>query len=872
MISFNQQQLTALGGAVPVSYPIQAQVENPPPTGTPAQIAATAMAAPETYDEAAYSDDRLRMDVNSIKGYCDRSTATHVAVASGLFSNDANWYRVSDGAAAKPDAGAKILVPPGIEINYNQNNDTAYDWIRGDGGWKFNTVADCKLVVDTIFIDHTATYKIGTEASPVPADRQVIIEFPDNGDIDVTNDPFKMQRGFICFGSVEIYGAPKTEYLRATAGIAQGATSVTLNGAATGWLVGDEILLNGTRMKGFSSGTWEPWENETRIITGIDNTNPAQPVISWSGGLAHPHPACHRRASLTPHVANLTRNIKTYTAGANPLNKHRAHQLFKNKDGNHIEYMEARKMGRTDMDFKTLGTSPVDVMAYIAGGGVLDADTNTTGRYSWHFHRNGPDDPTLDPTIFVGLVAVDIAGWGYVHHDSHGEMRKCIAYDFQGVGFVGEGGGSWGGFYDCFASGSREPWSVLGGTKLKNGGNSIGDLGHAFWSNSRPLNVTRCIGTNCQSGLYWTSRVSFGTQVYPGITAEIRAFYGLAALPGTTVQKPFAVIEGFENNEAYACVLGGVVAKKQPVQHHNLRSFMDGLLAWEVDVGFHWQYTSGYTMRNFDFIGFDPSHRTGSPNNPGTGLDIFRQTADMVAMQPRMENFQKGIAYSQASGENFETNMLHKVVDPTFVDCDDNYFAGSANGKPAIAFTPPWDSLGNGSLDVEEIAIGAVGSGGANSIVPGYTEDISYWTGSGNFTIASQHTLTDSLGTQERYSGQASPDLGYGSKITGQEDTRNEGKTQKSLGILVLIEKVQIEQMMKAEGVYTSAAGDKVLLIPDIAQDRTDGTTSYFFTPVALRMPTSQFNTINPADNGVLGSVGGQNFTNFNPAGTPGLT
>ena len=874
MQTIEKKPLAKNGGGTFATLPPALNAGNENPTGDPVSLSAAAKALPESYDDAAYSDTRLRMDVNSIKGYCDRPAAVVVAVANGNWSSNATWYNTVSGAQIKPGAGDTVLIPQGISVIYDQNDDTEYAWVRVDGTLDFDTGADRKIVLDTFFVDHTGQFRIGTEAAPVPADRTILIEYADNGDLDVTNDPYKMQRGFVCFGQSLIYGAPKQAYRRATSGVAQGATSVTLDGAATGWRVGDEILIAGTRMKGYSGNTWEPWENETRIITAIDNSNPSAPVISWDAGegLTHPHPACFKRATLTPHVANLTRNIKTYTAGANPQNKHRAHQLFKNKDANAVEYVEARRMGRTDMDAKN-GFVPVDLMKYIMGGGTVDADTNTTGRYAWHFHRNGPDDPTLNPTIFRGLVAVDNPGWMYVHHDSHGEMHDCIAYDFQGSGFVGEGGGSWGEFNGCFACGCREPWTRLEGTRLKNGGNSIGDLGHGFWTNSRPLNIKNSIACNTQSGVFWTSRVSFGTNVYPGITEEIRAFYGLAALPGTAVQKAFSVIEGFDNNEAYACVYGGSVAKKQPVQHHNLRSFLDRFTAWEVDVGFHWQYTSGYSMRDFDLIGFDPSHRTGLPTTPSVGMTIFRQSVDMVAIQPRIEGFGKGIKYAQSSGENFQTNMSHKVVSPTFVDCDDTYFGGSAAGVAATPITPPWSALDNGVIDLEELDVADLGPGGVDSIVPEYPVDECYWVGGNtNFTIANNFHYTDSIGRQARYFGRPNVSFGVGDRIEGQVEAANAKKVTKDWGIHVLIDNHQMEQMISAEGVYTSAAGDKVLLIPDIIQDRSDGTSTYFYTPCALRMPASQFNNIGPADNGPLDDGPGGEWEGFNPAGTPGLT
>lgn len=876
MLTINKEAFVSTTGARPRVQPPASNVGNPDPNGAPAQFASQAMNLPEDYDDDAFTNTRLRMDVNSIKGFCNRLTATVVSVKNGDWDDPLTWYNTVTMLQQVPVAGDKVLLSLGTVVTYNQNNDTEYKWIRADGELIFDATINTKLVVETLFGDHTSITRLGTKVSPLPSNLTCLLEYPDNGDMDVSSDPFKMQRGFISFGRVLMYGAPKKAFEQVAAGADVGATSVTLNGAATGWEVGDEILIPGTRMKGFSGNTWEPWENEVRILTGIDNTAPSAPILSWTTPLVYPHLGCHLRTvgvdfdqAFQPHIANLTRNFKSYTAGSDPLPKHRGHQLWKNNDGNEIEYLETRKCGRTDMDVKN-GFEPVDLMEFITGGGTVDADTNTTGRYSFHFHRNGANDPNTPLSILRGCVGVDAPGWMFTHHDSHGDMIDCIAYDYQSVGFSGEGGGTFGEMNGCFACGSRHPEAVLEGSKLKDGGKDIGTVGHGFWTNSRPLKFKNCVGCNNQSGLFWTSRVSFDTNVYPGITDEIRAFYGLAAL-GNDVNKAFAVIEGFENNTAYACLLGGVVAKKLPIQHHNLRSFLNGFNVWEVDTGFHWQYTAAYSMANFDLVGFDNSHRTGSPNNPGIGFDVFRQSGDMILVQPKAQNFARGVSYTQASGDNYNTRMNNKVVLPTtFVDCTNDYYAGSATGKPAIPdLQLPWDALGNGNVDVEEVT--QTGPGGAGSITTTYTEDISYWTGSGNFTIAMDHSYTDSLGTIERYFGIPLASLGIGDTVNGQEETRDVGTGTKIWGQHLLIQRIQMEQMIRAEGVYTSAAGDKVLLIPDVIQDRADGTTTYFWTPVALRMPTSQFNNLNPPDNGVLGIHDGQNFTSFNPAGTPGL-
>jgi hypothetical protein len=856
------------------------QTDNETPTGGNNQaIAENYLAnATETYDELAFTDPLLRGDVDSIKSYCDRADADVIACrANASWTDNSHWWNVNTMTERAPQAGENILIPTGFSVIYDQDSTTKYGWIRCDGDWTWSDTVSTQLWIDTMFFDHTSAPRLASESTPAPSTITQKVVYTNNGPLDVTNDPMKMQRGLVCFGQASIFGTPVIGITRATAGIAQGATSVTLDRAVMSvpgfrdWKVGDELIIPGTRMRGHASN-WEDWETEIRTITAIDNSTPTAPVISWSGGLTYPHPACFRRATFTPHIVNRTRNFQTWTEGEPADAQRRAHQLFKNKDQNTIQYVEAWAMGRTDMDYLTLGASPVKL-----GSQALTSTTNTNGRYTWHFHRNGADDPTLNPSVFRGCVGYDSPGWVFVHHDSHGKMIDCIAYDFQAVGFAGEGGGSFGEVNGCIAINSRQSWSGPSTARIKDGGHGIGDIGHAFWSNSRPLNFKNCIATCCTVGLAWTSRVDFETNVYPGITEELRAFYGLVALPDTTVRKTFAVIEGFENNEAYACNWGGSVAKKLVTQHHDLISKLDGFTAWEVDTGFHWQYTGMYLNKDFDVIGFDQNNRAQPPWNPGDGLQPFRQTLAQVFLDPKVENFSSGIAFTVLGGINTAANKQHKVINPTFTSVTRNY---SVDGTE---ITLPWSNPEYSFTDIEELATGDLGSSAAGDIVPGYIEDSCTWAGGGNnFVIGHDFTLSDSIGLHTRQRGIPDPSFGWGLYVNGQNEANNSSKSTKDVSALTLITALQMQLMIKAEGVYTSAAGDKVLLIPDVAQDRTSGETTYFYTPVALRMPSSEFYAILPdydsgtGDNGALGShtdASGivQDFTSFDPAGTNGL-
>ena len=832
--------------------------------------------ASETYDINAFIDTSLQMDIDSIKMYTRRSAATVIAVANGNFSSALTWWNVSTGGQDVPGPGDNVLVPQGVTVTYDQESSTVYGTIRIDGGWEYASDRNVELHCDTIFVDHTGTYSCASKASPAPDTYTQKVVYHDNGPLDVSFDMMKMQRGLICFGRAGIYATPVIFKTRSVGDIQQGATSVTLDRAVMGqtgfrdWKAGDEIVIAGTRMRGHCNN-WEEWEHEVRTISGIDNSNPAAPVVSWDTPLSYPHPACFRDATLTPHVINRTRNFRTWTDGIPADAQRRAHQLFKNKDQNEVEYVEAFGMGRTDMDYITLQEQPVR----FGGMPMITSTTNTIGRYIWHFHRNGANDPTLNPSIFRGCVGYDSPGWVFVHHDSRGHIIDCFAMDYQAVGFAGEGGGTWGSFDNCVAIGNRETWKGPSNNAIKTGGLGLGAIGHGFWINSRPLNVKNCVAVDCTVGFGWTSRVHLGSDLFPIITdpAGYRAYYGLATLSDVTLQKTFATIEGFESNEAYSCNWGGSVAKKFPVQHHDLISFFDGFTAWEVDTGFHWQYTGMYSLKDFKVIGFDPSGRTPGqpPYNPDIGLWPYRQTVGMTFISPRVDGFSRGISFTVQGGANTAENKAHKVIDPVIVNCNKVYT------NDGTEITLPWSTSANNFVDVEELSLSQLGDSSAGAIVPGYTEDSCYWSGSGSFVIAHDFWYTDSVGFQNRQRGVPNAQYGWGLFVNGQDEARTHAQISKDASVCILISRLKLETMIQQQGVWTSAAGDKVLLIPDVIQDRSSSEFTYFFTPCALRMPAGQFAGLNPTENGTLGihtDVSGivQDFTDFNPAGTPGLT
>jgi len=940
--------------------------ENPEPTGDAATFAAAAMALTETYDTQAYIDTRLQMDIDSIKTYCARSGADVVSVTDGNWSSNSTWYNVNSETQVKPAAGDKVLIALGTTVTYDEDSTTEYDWIRSDGTFRFDISADRNLRIDTFFVDHTGHYEEGTAASPVPSNVTIRVEFPDNGDLDVTNDGFKLQRGLICFGTAEVEGASKKAFSRTTEGLTSGATSFTLRDTPTGWAVGDTIVITGTNWTAWDDsrlgGAQYEWQgpglHETATISNISGN-----TITISSGLSNNHPACHlvkgldydaestaftRGATLTggtsgatatidritdngdgtgslllygvtgtfqdnetitdgdggsatvngtvwggltPHVANLTRNIYFGPpSGDDPIYKHRAHLLFKNRISAKLKWALAYKMGRTSHngndetivpDFHTEQYSghyrgPVDIMKYKAAGGTITADTNTTGRYSWHIHRNGFDDPNSNPTIFEGLVAWDNPGWAFVHHDSHANITDCVAYK-TAQGFTAEGGGNFGTWDGNIAieSNRYETESFTRGTNfIKGHFDAFG-----FWFNGRAVKIKNCVSSGARCGFGWGSRISFDTDVYPGVMDEIRLFYGLAELPGTTVGKNFANIQQFENCESYNVEWGAAIAKSQPQQGHTGRSIFTNFVAWEVaNDGFHVQYTGHYSQVNFNLYGMDSSLRPGRPNSAQRGVDMNSNSIDIVTIRPVIRDFQSVLVEKEEHATNGLNNNRHKFIVAPIYSGEDKFFALHTSGEVKTLPYDYDDGAGGHSADVIQLNAGDIDPppGGGN-ITFAWDEDQMIWDASGNGAFVILGDYTDSVGTISRVSGCMSEKADNKNatdslEVKTQADIDDWTLSNSSWGALTVCSRLQMEEMIKANGVYTSTAGDKVLLIPDIIEDRQDGTPTYFFTPVAIRISTSYFNSLNPADNGALADGVGEAYEGFDPAGTNGLT
>lgn len=183
-------------------------------------------------------------------------------------------------------------------------------------------------------------------------------------------------------GLLDIAGARKTGWLRASSGLSSGAGEIVLEREPEGWRTGDEIVVVPTRA-GDTTGF------EVRVIRGVDGA-----IVTLDDPLQEDHPSVD---GLTAEVANLTRSVRIEgTPGG------RTHVFVRSRRSQSIKHAAIRHVGPRGTGF------------------VL-------GRYGLHFDHMHDDSRG---TLVEGVVVRDCGSHSFVPHASHGiTMRDTIAFD-----------------------------------------------------------------------------------------------------------------------------------------------------------------------------------------------------------------------------------------------------------------------------------------------------------------------------------------------------------------------------------------------------------------------------------------------------------
>ncbi|HZN33988.1 MAG TPA: hypothetical protein VFB80_09225, partial [Pirellulaceae bacterium] len=178
-----------------------------------------------------------------------------------------------------------------------------------------------------------------------------------------------------------------------------GDSAVTLAEPASGWRVGDRVILTATTL--LRSGTYkrEGGQTEERLIKAIDGVK-----LTLDQPLEYEHAA---DGDYRGEAANLSRNVVVESAEPE---QSRGHTMYHRGSAGSIRYAEFRHLGKP----------------------------NALGRYSLHFHLCGD---TMRGSSVVGASIWDSGNrWLTIHGTNYLVVRDCVGYKSIGHGFFLEDG------------------------------------------------------------------------------------------------------------------------------------------------------------------------------------------------------------------------------------------------------------------------------------------------------------------------------------------------------------------------------------------------------------------------------------------------
>lgn len=582
--------------------------------------------------------------------------ATHRAIASGGWGEPTTWD-----TGQVPDAGARVLVPESVMVTMDLESEARLDWLRVDGHLRFATDAATRIEVETIIVTPTGKLEIGTAEAPLQPGASASILFTDTGPIDTVWDPTLVSRGLVSHGEVRIHGAAKAGPTELTIAPSAGDTTLQLAEAATGWVVGDRVLVPGVvRPLENNAGTTLLDEDEIVAITEISGDGL---VLTFAEPLQHNH--LPPDARLTLPIANLDRNV--VFESENKTDPSRAgHIMLMHTPSASVDYAAFRHIGRNDKSTPTTDPQLDEAGALVPGTGE-----NPRGRYSLHFHRMGTEGSAATVT---GSVVEHSPGWGFVNHDSHVVFRENVSYNVKGAGFVTEIGNERGSFIDNLAvrSSGKSFYQPLAGSD-KDTGNGFGSTGHGFWLQSASVALIGNVAAgHAQEGIFINNRtVTEAGRDLPTYASLIDTPIGtpLDYSPGGKEpqirddlirpdQAPFAEVSG---NRVFASGAGMAIRwrrQETAVAEGDEGDVIKDFQIWNVEwAGIHLGYVSGVTFRDGIILGdLDDPLRLGNveaadrsfansefAESSGKGIAANRNSRNLTFENLEIGGFEVGI-------------------------------------------------------------------------------------------------------------------------------------------------------------------------------------------------------------------------------------
>ena len=572
---------------------------------------------------------------SAAEALCRHVDATHIAIASGDWSNTAIWH---DGEV--PQDGARVLIQHGVTVNYNVATSPRLDTVRVDGVLDMQRDIDLQILVETLYVHRGGAWRAGSFANPVDAavTHEIIISNrhyqtdPDNPtDIDLLSDPELLGRGVIHTGEVRLYGAPTTDKLQikfgSTVGI--GDTSCVLRGQTTNWAAGTRVFIAGC----FQDSTRVQSEEIVLDTVTYDTAND-ETTITWTGGLIYDHFNLNSDSAThmpyhQPDVVCMDRNIVirsengSHDQAINPAWQRGHHMSLHMTSQAFIYHVAFEHMGRTDKQISAgvFRNGQFVVLDESNNWALLTQPktprSNIQSRYPLHLHFMGFNRPTGQVPTVYGCFIHGTPGWGGVHHGCEADLYKSDVYKYKGAGWVSETGdelGAWvelGGFSCIGTLVTAAPLKSAEDTK----GGHLGDFGRtgaAFVMRGRAMRTNACVAGNCPRGFDFWHRNNLGStnnispvRMLPRDTVDINDIAYLRVsqwgfdFDQTIPWVDYPIIH-FIGNRAYGCITAHSVVKGDSKQNHDLNIVLDGLVAWNVEQGLWLNYIGSYLIRNYD--------------------------------------------------------------------------------------------------------------------------------------------------------------------------------------------------------------------------------------------------------------------------------
>lgn len=327
------------------------------------------------------------------------------SVRDGKWSDPKIWQ-----PARVPRAGERVLVAKKTTVEYDVKSDAAIRLVQVAGTLTFARDRDTELNVGLLTIRHDEmgseagfacefegaeegpstpadewpSLIVGTPEAPIPAEFTARVRLHHLEGLSPDDAPAIA----CCSGRMDLHGSPMNRtWVELGDDVSTGDRSVTLAEPVSGWRVGDEVIVTGSKHG-------RDHQTETRRITAIGGT-----TVTLDEPLEFEHAGTGR---FTSEVANLSRNVVIESADPDGVRGHTVYHKFSKGSIGHVR------------------------LAHLGKRNIL-------GRYPIHYHLVGD---SMRGSSVVGAAIVDSHNrWVTIHGTHYLLVRDCVGFKSVGHGY-----------------------------------------------------------------------------------------------------------------------------------------------------------------------------------------------------------------------------------------------------------------------------------------------------------------------------------------------------------------------------------------------------------------------------------------------------